>query len=378
MERQSDILQMVAHLNAAISNTRLYAADHPQVLRNLECAHEEMVALLDRQPELTLIIVDGEVLVNHQALTGRTPQLEQLAQWLTLAAIERITFLPQITLDELARFVRELAGPDQDVIHSTSGIQLGKIKVQPNRELEKQAEAFSTETKQRLAELELVRERSLDDLKGLYQHIHDAKQISPQGVGEVVLGFMGGMLHNVNPLHMLASLKSSDEYTFTHAINVCLLTMAQAESLGISGPQLHDIGIAGALHDAGKMFVPNDILNKPDKLTDDEWKHMRDHSIDGAQYLLRLEGLPKLAFLGALEHHIRYDGSGYPDMGNRWRTNTVSQMIAISDLFDAMRSRRPYKEPKPDDLIIKILKKESGTSYNPMLVDNFLRLIKML
>jgi response regulator RpfG family c-di-GMP phosphodiesterase len=86
--------------------------------------------------------------------------------------------------------------------------------------------------------------------------------------------------------------------------------------------------------------------------------------------------MPKLAFISALEHHVRYDGSGYPDMQSGWRPNIVSQMIAVSDMFDAMRSRRPYQEPKPDGLIIKILLEESGTSFNPYLVQSFLRIVQ--
>jgi response regulator RpfG family c-di-GMP phosphodiesterase len=93
-------------------------------------------------------------------------------------------------------------------------------------------------------------------------------------------------------------------------------------------------------------------------------------------YILKLDGIPKLAFLAALEHHIRYDGTGYPNLGKNWRPNIVSQMIAIADMFDAMRSRRSYKEPKPDELIIKILQQESGTAFNPQLTRNFVRLLK--
>ncbi len=376
MKQQAEILQVVAHLNAAITNTRLYAADHPQVLRNLERAHGQLLDLLRQQPEMTLIIVDDEVLVDHHVLSDRTPQLDQLIEWFRQSAIERITFTQRVTMGELARFVGELISGDDQGVHSSQGIKLGKVKILPGQALAQQADGFTEETKQRLQELALVRNRSLDELKGLYHTIHQTKDISAKGVGAVVQGFLSGMLRNVNPLHMLASLKSSDEYTFTHAINVCLLTMAQAESFGISGRQLYDVGVTGALHDAGKMFVPDEILNKPGKLTDDEWVHMRDHALRGSQYLLRLEGLPKLVFLGALEHHIRYDGSGYPDLGKHWRPNLVSQMIAVADMFDAMRSRRPYKEPKPDDFIFDILQKESGTAFNPIVVDNFLRMLK--
>ena len=224
--------------------------------------------------------------------------------------------------------------------------------------------------------LAALRQRSLDEVKDLFHQIRTSREISPLGLDEMVQGFLQGMLSNVNPLQMLASLKSADDYTFTHAINVCILTMAQAESLGVNGTKLRDIGIAASMHDAGKMFVPEEILNKPDKLSREEWRHMQEHSAQGAQYILRLEGIPKLAFLAALEHHIRYDGTGYPDLGRGWRPNIVSQMIAVADVFDAMRSRRPYKEPKPDGVIVKILREESGTSFNPRLVLNFLKMIK--
>ena len=264
----------------------------------------------------------------------------------------------------------ELAGQDQEVVRSSKGIRLGKVLVRDDPK-----SLSDPQIEQRLSAFLAFQGRSLDDLKTLYDQIKAAKQVSAYGLGEMVQGFLQGMMRNVNPLQMLASLKHSDEYTFTHAINVCLLTMAQSEALGIKGKLLYEIGIAASLHDAGKMFVPDEILNKPDKLTDQEWVHMRNHAMHGAHYILKLEGIPRLAFLAALEHHIRFDGSGYPDMGARWRPNIVSQMITIADFFDAMRSRRAYKEPKPDKVIIQIMKAESGTTFNPRLVENFLHLI---
>ena len=367
---------VVAGLNAAVSNTRLYAADHPQVVRYLEQTHERLQQVMDAQPDLTFLIVDDDVVVDNHALTSTTPQLEQFVILLKQSAVERITFTRDVSMDGLTQLVMDLAGTGEEVVRSTPGITLGKVKVLSEEELEAQKMMLAPELKQRLAELESYRDHSLDHIKDLYHQIKSSREVAKHGLGEMVQGFLQGMLRNVNPLQMLAALKTSDEYTFTHAINVCILTVAQAESLGISGALLHDIGIAASMHDAGKMFVPDEILNKPDKLTDEEWHHMREHSAQGALYILRLKGIPKLAFLAALEHHIRYDGTGYPDMGKEWQPNIVSQMIAIADLFDAMRSRRPYKEPKPDEFIIKLLRKDSGTAFNPRLVENFLKLIR--
>jgi HD-GYP domain-containing protein (c-di-GMP phosphodiesterase class II) len=376
IEMQNEVVQVVSHLNAAMSNIRLYTANHPQVVRYIDLAHGALQALLEQREELTLITVDDDLVVDHQTINAKSPQLNHFVRILKQSAVERITFTREATLAELAQLVKELMASDKDFVHSTEGILLGKVRVVDHSDLESQVELLPEEVKQRLGELVLLRDRSLDDLKEMYRDIQKRKRIPTKGVGDIVQGFISGMLRNANPLHMLASLKSSDEYTFTHAINVCLLTMAQAESLGASGDQLHDIGIAACLHDAGKMFIPNEILNKPGKLDEHEWAEIRGHSLRGAQYLLRLPGISKLAFLGALEHHLHYNGAGYPDLGKQWRPNLVSQMIAVADLFDAMRSRRPYKEPKPDDFIIELLRKESGTAYNPQLVDNFIQLIK--
>jgi HD-GYP domain-containing protein (c-di-GMP phosphodiesterase class II) len=372
---ENEILQVVTCLNGAASNTRLYATDHPQVLRYLERAYGQLRHVLQFQSTLTFLIVEDEIIVDNRPLTAKTPQLDQFVQILRQGAIERLTFSSDVTLQELAQLVRDLVSTNQGVVRSTPAIKLGKLMVRTPSTPEQAEAALSAEAQQRLNALADLRQRSLDDLKDSYGQIRASHEISPLGVGEMVQGFMQGMLRNVNPLRMLASLKSADEYTFTHAINVCLLTMAQAEALGIQGALLHDIGVAASMHDAGKMFISDDILNKPDKLTEDEWQHMRTHAAQGAHYILRLSGIPRLAFLAALEHHIRYDGSGYPDLGSGWRPNIVSQMIAIADIFDAMRSRRPYKEPKPDALIVKILQQESGSTFNPHLVRNFLRLI---
>jgi HD-GYP domain-containing protein (c-di-GMP phosphodiesterase class II) len=372
---ENDILQVVTCINGAASNTRLYAADHPQVLRYLERAYNQLQGVLKTQATLTFLVVDDEVIIDNRAVTARTPQLEQFVQLLKQGAIERLTFSSGLTIQELTQLVGDLASTHNEVVRSTPAIKLGKVVVQPVSGTEQSDAALSLESRQRLEALADLRRHSLDDLRDTYQRIQGSHDISSMGLSEMVQGFLNGMLRNVNPLRMLASLKSSDEYTFTHAINVCILTMAQAEALGIDGRLLHDIGVAASLHDAGKMFISDDILNKPDKLTDEEWHHMRTHSAQGAQYILRLSGIPKLAFLAALEHHIRYDGSGYPDLGKGWQPNIVSQMIAIADVFDAMRSRRPYKEPKPDALIVKILQQESGSTFNPHLVRNFLQLI---
>ncbi|MDA8141562.1 MAG: HD domain-containing protein [Desulfobacteraceae bacterium] len=368
----NSILSVIIHLHAAIANTRLYTSGHPQVTRYLEGAHAELARLLGKRSELTLLNLDQELVVDQQPLTPKTAHSVQFAQLLRRAGVEHISFLPGVTLAELTQLASELAADDQRGVRSTEAIKVGKVEVLV---VPTDDQIISAETQARIENMEMIRERSMDHFKELYHLIRSNKQAPVLGLEEIVQAFIRGIGNNLPPLQVLATLKSSDEYTFTHAVNVCILTMAQAEALGISGRPLYDIGIAASLHDAGKVFVPEDILNKPGKLTEQEWAYMRNHTIRGARQILRMDGLPKLAFLGALEHHIRYDGTGYPALSN-WRPNVISQMIAIADMFDAMRTRRPYQAPKPDAQIIDILRKDSGTMFNPVLVKNFVRLIR--
>jgi HD-GYP domain-containing protein (c-di-GMP phosphodiesterase class II) len=152
--------------------------------------------------------------------------------------------------------------------------------------------------------------------------------------------------------------------------------MFQAESLGVTDELLRDIGIAALLHDVGKLFISNEILEKNGPLNEDEWDEIRRHTLYGARYLTRTDGLTRLAPIVALEHHLRYNGQGYPKLNvTSKRQHICSQIVAISDFFDAMRSRRPYRRELETKEILSLMKTNADTEFNPFLLDNFLRII---
>jgi HD-GYP domain-containing protein (c-di-GMP phosphodiesterase class II) len=143
--------------------------------------------------------------------------------------------------------------------------------------------------------------------------------------------------------------------------------------LGFTGEAGRDIGLAGLLHDVGKLFVTNTILDKPGKLDPDEWHDMQQHPVYGAMYLSRMSAAPPLASIVAFEHHLKYDGSGYPDTKRRGKDqHFVSQIVSIADFFDALRTERPYRETLEVPLIAKIMREGAGKDFNPVLVGSFL------
>src|SRR5712691_1791640 len=173
----------------------------------------------------------------------------------------------------------------------------------------------------------------------------------------------------------LTALKDYDNYTFTHMVNVSILTMAQARGLGIEGPLLREFGMAALMHDIGKVKTPSDILNKPDKLTEEEFGIMKRHTIDGAEILRSTADIPPLSPVVAFEHHLRLDGTGYPDGVNRPQLNLATMLCGIADVYDAMRSQRNYQQAFPSERILKVLQRNDGSQFDKHLVRRFVQLL---
>jgi putative nucleotidyltransferase with HDIG domain len=188
-------------------------------------------------------------------------------------------------------------------------------------------------------------------------------------------GLAQAVAQNRTALLALTTLKNYDNYTFTHMVNVSILTMGQARGLGIDGPLLREFGLAALMHDIGKVRTPIEILNKPDKLTDDEFTIMKRHVVDGAEILRMTPDVPALAPVVAFEHHLRTDGSGYPAGVTRPSLNVGTMLCSIADVYDAMRSQRTYQQSFPTDRILAVLKRSDGRQFDQHLVRRFVQLI---
>jgi putative nucleotidyltransferase with HDIG domain len=173
----------------------------------------------------------------------------------------------------------------------------------------------------------------------------------------------------------LTALKKYDNYTFTHMVNVAALSMAQARSLNLEGPLLREFGFAALMHDIGKVNTPLEVLNKPGKLTNDEFKLMKQHVVDGAHILRRTPEMPALAPIVAFEHHLKQDLSGYPDKIGSRKLNLCTMIVSIADVFDALRSNRPYREGLATSRIRAIMGEQGNPAFNQSLLKRFVNLM---
>ena len=171
------------------------------------------------------------------------------------------------------------------------------------------------------------------------------------------------------------SIDVKDEYTNSHSARVAKYTQMIAEKVGYSGIESEKIYNIGMMHDIGKIIIPDEILNKPERLTDDEFAIMKQHAINGYEILKEVDIMPELA-LGAGFHHERLDGKGYPFGKKAEEIPEVAQMIAVADTFDAMYSTRPYRKQMPIEKVIAELKRVAGTQLNEKYVQAMLSLIE--
>ena len=363
-----EIGHVIAQLNAAVTNTSLYSPTHPQVEQYIQKAYELLQGLLQTRPEITLLVIGDDIIADNRPLPAGSVYVSQFVRIVRKKSIERLTFTANMPKTELQELIRDLASPDAASVRSSSGIKLGKVELRIKQDGpggpgsgtggDGSGGAASVPAGVDAAayqELAALTAAELDELKDLYLSAKKHRKIDVRGVDDMVKGFVKGFRQELNPLSLLASLKSAHEYTFTHVTNVCILTMSQAENLGFRGNHLHDIGVASLLHDVGKIFIPDEILSKPGKLSQDERRIIETHTVKGARYLMGIDGIPKLAVLSALEHHLKYDGSGYPSIKGGWRPNIASQLISVADVFDAMRSKRSYQGDIPIEKIVEVL-----------------------
>jgi len=369
-DRSAAFQNFARHFANAISTVSLYSSGHHQVGRQCSLTLSDLEDALAGQQELSVVIIDNQMVVEGMPLEESLP-VSRLSQTLTARGIGHIKVLRGVTLDEIVTVAGSLSKQNsRGEVCSTAHIRFGKVAVRFSHD-GCRAPGIDPPREEQGAECQVDMGKYCDVYEGIRKH----KRLRVAGIMEIVSAFIATVKSEADPLLALAPLRSNDEYTFTHCANICILNLAQAMALGIDGPLLHDIGIAAMLHDVGKFLVPEEVLNKSGPLDQKEWQLVKQHPLMGAHYLLDTPGVPHLAVITAFEHHMRYDFSGYPEVPGRWQQNLCSQMTTVSDFFDALRTKRPYRGALDMTRISGIMLEIAGTELHPLLARNFLKIM---
>jgi HD-GYP domain-containing protein (c-di-GMP phosphodiesterase class II) len=165
----------------------------------------------------------------------------------------------------------------------------------------------------------------------------------------------------------ISALKVSDEYTFKHSVDVATMSMIVGRKHGLNDNEVYELGISGLLHDVGKSKIPNEILNKATRLTDEEYAMMKQHSLFGYGILKEKGDLSNSIKLGVLQHHEKMNSTGYPMGVSSDKINLFARIISVADIYDALVTQRPYKKPfSPRDAVEMIMSMTEELDINVM------------
>ncbi len=331
-ETADGIEKFITSLMVATSNCSLYTKEHESFDELAKRTHVNLVKIL--LEKLDIMILDNELIINKIPIRDSGIHNKNFINRLKRKGVSRINIDRGVSIPEIRQMIIELAHSGKE-LKNLPHIQFGSVDVNMlASEQNDDRDAYSAS-------------KGLDTVKDIIQSASPFKKLNVLGIEEVVLNFITTFKREASILKFLSPVKTFDEYTYTHATNVAVLSVFQAQSLGLSDEILHEIGVAGLLHDAGKMFISKEILDKKGKLTQEEFAEIQNHTLHGARYLIKIESLPRIAPVVAFEHHMKYDGSGYPRLllnSNQQKQQIYSQIVAISDFFDALRSNRPYRK----------------------------------
>lgn len=268
----SDLLRSLVN---AVGTAQLYSIEHPQVASLIPCTVEAVRQFVNSESAKTLVFMKGVAFLQGKPL-ARNPHADRIARRCDQLGIGFIRFNTQVTAAEMRQLVLVLVGiEDRKILQSAAAvnIRIGEVETTEAKEGVKNIRA--------IASFEHLNAEELQQIDELYRAVGQQEPFNLKDMASVIAGFIAAFRREANPLLALVPLRLLDEYTFTHSVNVGILNIAQGMSLGIEGQLLHDIGIAGLLHDVGKIFTDQQLLKKPSALTTEEWQLMKRHPSRG-------------------------------------------------------------------------------------------------
>jgi putative nucleotidyltransferase with HDIG domain len=359
----SEAVRFLTAFAQALATMTLYADGHPARMRGVQQAFERLQRLQESDPRPRFSFLGHDVVYGEMAL-------RELGDWdwglrLSNSGVQRLEFQRGTTLEEFELFLEEvLARLMLQAIDSStrspekrSTIKFGAIGVKGTDEvvpLESVPVAKSTYSLGVEAET----------VQWMHREVQERGSL-PLLEAESVVRSLSLAMHGDRQMVMpLLQMKEFDQYTTTHSLNVSVLTMGLAEWLGMGPKDVRAFGVAGLLHDLGKVRVPKDVLNKPGKLSDEEWILMRRHPVDGAKIIYESDRDLDLAAAVAYEHHIMIDGNGYPRRHFERGVHSASKLVHVCDVYDALRTTRPYRESWEAERALKHIEKQAGPDFD--------------
>lgn len=370
-------VRFLTGLAQAISTMILYKEGHPARERAGQRAYDALVRLQEENPTPRFTFMGDEIVLDRRPV-------RELKSWdwgprLASVGIQRLECTGPVTYEDFEVFLEDAVGrlsesaaPSAEVRQTRpTNIRYGVVALKGSEEgTGRQPGDLATAT------LAYTLRDEVETVEWMHEELRDRDQLHLLEAETLVRSLTVAMHGDQEFLIPLVQLKRFDQYTTTHALNVAVLSMALAEFVGLAPKEVRAFGISGLLHDLGKVRIPEEILNKPGKLTEAEREVMNSHSEEGARIIMETEKFLDLAAVVAYEHHIRIDGSGYPSLTYQRKCHHASDLVHVCDVFDALRTDRPYRDAWPQEKILDYMEEGAGSEFDGDLARAFVRMMR--
>jgi putative nucleotidyltransferase with HDIG domain len=365
---KSEAINIFLNFLGAIKAVNYYPPRHPSRTQPVTRAHQLLKPLLARKNRISIAVVEDVLVFEGEPFYDDSTVLE-LFDILTEREIADIRLQKGLTEDELSVLV-EILSADRAAMEAFGP-------------LEQYLQTRSVTHVEIVLREEDIREKAkkvYSDAKNFIVDIMKEDRVGavPKGekAFEITKGLQDIILQDKDAILGLTLLSDYDNYTFNHSVNVGVFSLALAQELGYSHDEALLVGLTGLLHDVGKCRVPIEIINKPGKLSDDEWKIMQSHPVESAKILKQMgSAIREEAVVGVLTHHVRHDHNGYPKWDKPLLPN--SELTSVGDCYDSMTTLRPYqKRFEPSDAIA-VMQRISGSVLHASYVDVFIKMLGM-
>jgi putative nucleotidyltransferase with HDIG domain len=369
-------------LAQALSTMALYTAGHPARERVIDRAFAMLKELQTENSHPDFSFLGDEVIYGKVSI-------RELRDWdwskrFVTIGVQRLEFDPEVTRDDFIEFLEEVAlkfaTPGGVVIDTSEARQTGKLHTIRHGPLGIRSD---TEEGRKVLEREILTatisyqmNEEIDAIKYMHEEVLKNGGL-PLLEAEAVVRSLSVAMHGESEMMLpLLMLKDFDQYTTTHCLNVSVLVMGLAEHLKLHARDVRTFGVAGLLHDLGKVKIPMEILNKPGKLTDDERAVMQNHTIEGAKLIITSDRELDMAAVVAYEHHIMLNGGGYPKRHYQRDCHKASNLVHVCDVYDALRTNRPYRAAWESERVLGYIQEKAGSEFEPVIATRFVELMR--
>mgnify|MGYP001400306477 CR=1 FL=1 len=356
--------QVVLVLAAAIKGLRLYSFDHPATVKQIQTLQNGLFNLLQHRKTIKMGLLEGTLFVEDFLFIQEFPAAQEIARLLETFELVGIEFQAGLSAEELHILL--------DLLHAGAGKGSAFAEALQRRKVERIRAVTSDEDDEDAGQPRKVYRKALKVVDQIFNDVRMGEIPSSEEAMKVVKSMAQLTLTEPHALFALSMLKDYDNYTFTHSVNVSVISLAVGRACDVSEEQLRTLGFGGLLHDLGKLRVDVGIITKPGRLTDTEFEAIKQHPRFGADIIARMDGVTDDVMDIVLGHHLRFDRSGYPADAAGRPVSPLVDMAAIADAYDAMTTLRSYQRPFTPRNAIARMREIAGTGLHPGYVEQFI------